>query len=1295
MPSRVSSSSLKDDRRIINDEVTEKMFVQILQIQGVPKAVQEDLIVKMSLEKKLAMIEMHSQLLADSEASRLAQFTADDHLLLRSLNFEIPNSSTGVGALHGALSDNTKRKTTGQLLEILRTRLSTANREWLSSFCRAEGVVIIVDTARLRLLRDPFLSSDLWVLRSALDCLKRVANTVDGLQVLVDTKGALEVLAACMEPCHHLLRAPSLVAALAADILCVAVWVSESALQKVLDALDRLAKRRLESPFIFATKLMAKPSHDLLPAKRSLATLLNQLLMKTSDIEHRVAIRNAMKSAGVDVVLDASAAYHLEQKESIFFCFEADSCRFNKEDEYIESRKGDDIEDEGQKEVAAARRGEMVGTLVATKQRETYVNTMAKALGGKATKHRVYTLRDGVLSWAKEKGESDKHWIDMEEVLVVRPAARHPEINTPFALELVFAPPRMPLVLGVESQFDHDNWYLALRVSKRQATEREFDLLARGVGHHRGRRRSSTAAGLRRDGREETLAEVLHPEELHEHALALKKQADVFLAVAEADSSMLLQNMFPLTNVDPSDFTQIGQTLLRTASEAGATKDALRVFHELLYWSSNAKSWKLAHEVLRYTRSKGNLDENQSESWKSFNHELDQLTALARESEEKSVTASSTAPSDPLAKYHKMLQMHIPRPAVELKMRSEGVDPAELDAISTTSSKKIDDIPSKYTKYFKMLQMHIPRAAVELKMRAEGIDPAVLDGNSQDGGRVSTERPSSLKINENPMHAKYFKMLQMHIPRQAVEAKMRAEGISNVEVILDGINAESKEVKPTTPLSKKKATELNHLKSLFWDKITDVEGTLWATDVGMTANIDIDELSASFKKKGIELPQISVRKTATPVIHENSESENQEETKVRLYDGKRTQNVLIGLSRIKLSHEEIRRALYDADTQMLQALGTVSGVDLWLSLVPNDEELAVVRKYLKESNHSIQSLGTVEKFFATVGSVRQRLTALLELRRFDEAASDIRSKLVLLSRGATQIQCCFNAKESALQVVLRTILQVGNIMNAGTPRGEASGFRPDILPKLATIKSSSDSSQNLMHFIVKIIERSETPSLAPALGVDLNALAPAAAVDCTIELNRNIKALSSSVSLIKAEINNAKQDSPKFVEIASKFLASAEPVVSELRTEYENVKDKCLKLRSGFFGFNASIQHDEGCPIKIFFTILSSFVNAFETARLENVRRREQEEAQERRKAEFALRKARVKAQPPQPPPPLRPPAKDLFDAFHSTQTASVDEILAGFKQAHIAQLRTALDDDDDDDDDDLRESDYCPADWE
>jgi hypothetical protein len=158
----------------------------------------------------------------------------------------------------------------------------------------------------------------------------------------------------------------------------------------------------------------------------------------------------------------------------------------------------------------------------------------------------------------------------------------------------------------------------------------------------------------------------------------------------------------------------------------------------------------------------------------------------------------SEAPSDPrLEKYRKMLRMHIPRPAVEMKMQVDGLDPSLLDApqpqgASTAPSSEAPSDP-RLEKYRKMLRMHIPRPAVEMKMQADGLNPSLLDGSAPSlamgHGSGSTEAASPAAsgppVCEDPRFKKYFKMLKMHLPKGAVAQKMAAEGLDSAVLDLD------------------------------------------------------------------------------------------------------------------------------------------------------------------------------------------------------------------------------------------------------------------------------------------------------------------------------------------------------------------------------------------------------------------------------------------------------------------------------------------------------------------------------
>ncbi|KAH8095805.1 hypothetical protein JL720_3136 [Aureococcus anophagefferens] len=140
-----------------------------------------------------------------------------------------------------------------------------------------------------------------------------------------------------------------------------------------------------------------------------------------------------------------------------------------------------------------------------------------------------------------------------------------------------------------------------------------------------------------------------------------------------------------------------------------------------------------------------------------------------------------------------MLKMHLPRGAVEQKMRAEGVDPALLDEGGPADA---------LAKYRKMLKMHLPRGAVEQKMRAEGVDPALLDGDAPEAAvaLAVAEEPAVAAVKDDPTYAKFFKMLAMHMPRGAVEQKLAAEGLDPAVLDLDP----SKPAPKTLPKSKKK-----------------------------------------------------------------------------------------------------------------------------------------------------------------------------------------------------------------------------------------------------------------------------------------------------------------------------------------------------------------------------------------------------------------------------------------------------------------------------------------------------------
>ena len=209
-----------------------------------------------------------------------------------------------------------------------------------------------------------------------------------------------------------------------------------------------------------------------------------------------------------------------------------------------------------------------------------------------------------------------------------------------------------------------------------------------------------------------------------------------------------------------------------------------------------------------------------SELSKSESNESSSSTQETVSSSSSSLEPPMKLKDDPkFAKYFKMLSMHLPKIAVEAKMKAEGVDPAILnldpESISPNSNSSstaaggagaagaaaaappvaVKDDP-RFVKYFKMLRMHLPRIAVENKMKAEGVDVAILDLDPEKPAPASLDGPANLNgqqspapeavlLKDDPKFAKYFKMLKMHLPKEAVAAKMKAEGADASVLDLD------------------------------------------------------------------------------------------------------------------------------------------------------------------------------------------------------------------------------------------------------------------------------------------------------------------------------------------------------------------------------------------------------------------------------------------------------------------------------------------------------------------------------
>lgn len=140
------------------------------------------------------------------------------------------------------------------------------------------------------------------------------------------------------------------------------------------------------------------------------------------------------------------------------------------------------------------------------------------------------------------------------------------------------------------------------------------------------------------------------------------------------------------------------------------------------------------------------------------------------------------------AKFFKMLKVGLPKPAIKVKMTQEGVDPEMIEKdpsemIPLDDSPKVEMVPvgehPKYVKYFKMMKVGLPKDAIKAKMIQEGVDPKMIDKDPKDLIPLDekAEVEEMVAVSEHPLYAKYFKMKKVGLATEAIKAKMTQEGV--------------------------------------------------------------------------------------------------------------------------------------------------------------------------------------------------------------------------------------------------------------------------------------------------------------------------------------------------------------------------------------------------------------------------------------------------------------------------------------------------------------------------------------
>uniref|UniRef100_A0A3Q3M2B3 Dishevelled associated activator of morphogenesis 1b n=1 Tax=Labrus bergylta TaxID=56723 RepID=A0A3Q3M2B3_9LABR len=381
-----------------------------------------------------------------------------------------------------------------------------------------------------------------------------------------------------------------------------------------------------------------------------------------------------------------------------------------------------------------------------------------------------------------------------------------------------------------------------------------------------------------------------------------------------------------------------------------------------------------------------------------------------------------------------------------------------------------------------------------------------------------------------------------------------------------------------------------------------LEGTVWmeVDDAKVFKILDLEDIEKTFSAYQRQQKEADDDTLSSKKVKELS-----------VIDGRRAQNCNILLSRLKLSNEEIKRAILTMDEQedlpkdMLEQL---------LKFIPEKSDVDL----LEEHKHELDRMAKPDRFLyemSRINHYQQRLQSLYFKKKFAERIAEMKPKVEALTKASKEILHSRNLKQ-----LLEVVLAFGNFMNKGQ-RGNAYGFKVSSLNKIADTKSSIDKNITLLHYLITILEKKYPKVLM--FQEDLQSISVAAKVNMT-ELEKDINNLRSSLKSVESELEYQKKRpqelGDKFVSVVSQFITVASFSFSDVEDSLTEARELFLRAVKHFGEDASKMQPDE------FFGIFDQFLQSFAEAQQENENMRKRKEEEERRaKMEAQLKEQREK----------------------------------------------------------------------
>eukprot|EP00871_Galdieria_phlegrea_P000017 jgi/Galph1/1015/GphlegSOOS_G5849.1 len=409
---------------------------------------------------------------------------------------------------------------------------------------------------------------------------------------------------------------------------------------------------------------------------------------------------------------------------------------------------------------------------------------------------------------------------------------------------------------------------------------------------------------------------------------------------------------------------------------------------------------------------------------------------------------------------------------------------------------------------------------------------------------------------------------------------------------------------PPAPVGKNKGNTKSNVKygkrekkPLHWNKMpaAQLNGTVWAALNDECVDVNVDELDDLF---GLD---------PTEGRGGNGSNFSQEEQpqQLEILPHKRRHNINVLLATLKMNSDEIKNVIYELkykelDEDKLQALVVVS---------PTEEEESILREMFQEKGRA-NGTDSFMMELAELQGLRGKLQCALASKTFDEVARDVIADMTAFMKIPEEIM-----KSRKLKKVLELVLRVGNMLNGGTNRGGAVGFKLETLSTLRTFKSPKGLT--LVQYIVKLLERNypgimpiedEIPNLAQSAQISLEGI------------SEDVAQVLDSITTVSQQVQKVGDDSRlrAFKEEMDAFANSSYQIRDDIVELRANLVEK-LQDMMVWFGEHRN-KTNRGRQEEVL-KILRNFVEDMNVAKKQNVLQDKREEEKAKKAAKAAAKK--------------------------------------------------------------------------